>query len=62
MTFWLGLEGYPYQYLFHTSYLGQTLHDEFCIMYEPKSFPPIEQYPTTLSQGPEHVSYFLIGA
>jgi hypothetical protein len=37
------------QYLFQTSYLSQTLHAEFCIIYKPKSEPLIEQYPTTLS-------------
>ena len=40
---WQGAGSYPFQYLFHTSYLGQTLHEEFCIMYNPKSEPPTEQ-------------------
>jgi hypothetical protein len=43
---WLGAGSYPSQYLFHTSYFSQTLHVEFCIMYNPKSEPPTEQWPT----------------
>ena len=34
---WLGEGCCPSQYLFHTSYFSQTLHVEFCIMYNPKS-------------------------
>ena len=40
---WQGVGSCPSQYRFHTSYLGQTLHEEFCIMYNPKSEPPTEQ-------------------
>ncbi|MDA9265392.1 hypothetical protein N9P81_01345, partial [bacterium] len=40
---WSGAGSCPPQYRFHTSYLGQTLHEEFCIMYNPKSEPPTEQ-------------------
>ena len=37
------------QYLFHTSYFSQILHEELFIMYNPKSLPSTEQYPTNLS-------------